>query len=150
MFKNTLKIARIKNRSMLPTLSNGDLVLATKLKHPKIGGIVFIKNPNNPKTLMVKRLLGLEGDELKLQNGLLIRNGIRVNESYLFGDSMFSEEKEFCWSIKPNHCLVLSDNRLAEYNSIDSRNFGQISVELIVACVIVKLYPTLQKIEVAN
>ena len=43
--------------------------------------IVFVKpNPEQPDLVLVKRAIGLPGDRLHLQDGVLYRNGVRQNE----------------------------------------------------------------------
>ena len=46
--------------------------------------IVFVKpNPEIPDLILVKRAIGLPGDRIHLEHGLLYRNGQRVDESYI-------------------------------------------------------------------
>ena len=137
-----LKILRIKNRSMVPTLNPGDLILVSKFKTPKTGGLVLLKHPDGKGPLLVKRLLGIGGDELSFQNGNLVRNGVLLKEDYVFGGNSSEIKEDANWQIKQDYCLVLSDNRLAIYNSIDSRTFGQIPITSVIGSVKMKISPS--------
>ena len=137
-----LKILRVKNRSMMPTLNPGDLILVSKFRTPKTGGLVLLKHPDGKGPLLVKRLLGIGGDELSFQNGNLVRNGVLLKEDYVFGSCSSEINEDASWKIKPGYCLVLSDNRLKIYNSIDSRSFGQIPITSVTVSVIMKVHPS--------
>ena len=127
---------------MLPTLNSGDLILVSKLKTPKMGKLVLLKNPDGHGPLLVKRLLGIGGDELNFRKGNLVRNGILLKEDYVFGSCSSEINEDASWKIKPGYCLVLSDNRLKIYNSIDSRSFGQIPITSVTGSVIMKVHPS--------
>ena len=127
---------------MLPTLNDGDLILISKIKAPKTGSLVLLKMPNGNGTLIVKRLLGIESDELTFQNGRLSRNGVLLQEDYIFGGGSSGSSDNTSWKIKRGHCLVLSDNRLEIYSSSDSRTFGQIPTSSLMGSLIMRLYPS--------
>ena len=89
----------IPTGSMQDTLLVGDHLLVDKLsyasagslsKHllpyqePKHGDIIVFRYPPDINTTLVKRLIGLPGDRLRLTNGVLYRNGIRLNEPYVY------------------------------------------------------------------
>ena len=55
--------------SMLPTFNfSGDMVLAEHFSHRlgKVahGDVVLVRSPDDPKRMVAKRVLGLEGDEV--------------------------------------------------------------------------------------
>ncbi len=127
---------------MVPTLNPGDLILVSKFKTPKTGGLVLLKHPDEKGPLLVKRLLGTGGDELSFQNGNLVRNGVLLKEDYVFGGNSSEIKEDANWQIKQDYCLVLSDNRLAIYNSIDSRTFGQIPITSVIGSVKMKISPS--------
>ena len=116
--------------------------MVSKLKTPRTGRLVLLKNPDGNGPLLVKRLLGIGGDELSFRNGNLVRNGILLKEDYVFGSCSSEVKKDVSWKIKRDYCFVLSDNRLKIYNSIDSRSFGQIPITSVVGSVIMKVHPS--------
>jgi signal peptidase I len=89
----------IPSGSMQDTLLVGDHVLVDKLayapadpfsKHllpyedPKHGDIIVFRYPPDIKETLVKRLIGMPGDRLKIDRGVVYRNGIRLNEPYVY------------------------------------------------------------------
>jgi signal peptidase I len=89
----------IPTGSMEGTLLVGDHLLVDKLayapagsfsKHilpyqqPKHGDIIVFQYPTDINTTLVKRLIGQPGDRLKINKGMVYRNGIRLNEPYVF------------------------------------------------------------------
>lgn len=124
---------------METTLYDGDYVLVNKLKYVKndlhYANIVAIKLENGEK--IVKRIVGLPGDTLKMENGILYRNGEVVTETY--AGNYTDEQKPLLnfneYRVTAGHYFVLGDNRL---NSMDSRNvsIGLIPKEDIIGRVI--------------
>ena len=89
----------IPTGSMEDTLLVGDHVLVDKMayapageisKHllpyqePRHGDIIVFRYPADIQTTLVKRLIGMPGDRLKIANGVVYRNGIRLNEPYVY------------------------------------------------------------------
>jgi signal peptidase I len=89
----------IPTGSMQDTLLVGDHLLVDKLSYapagsiskyllpyeePKHGDIIVFRYPADNTQTLVKRLIGLPGDRLKLANGVVYRNGIRLNEPYVY------------------------------------------------------------------
>ena len=89
----------IPTGSMQDTLLVGDHLLVDKLSYapagpisryllpyeePKHGDIIVFRYPSDSTQTLVKRLIGLPGDRLKLANGIVYRNGIRLNEPYVY------------------------------------------------------------------
>ncbi len=89
----------IPTGSMQDTLLVGDHLLVDKLAYapagpisrrllpyqePKHGDIIVFRYPPNIDETLVKRLIGVPGDRLKISNGVVYRNGIRLNEPYVY------------------------------------------------------------------
>ena len=89
----------IPTGSMQDTLLVGDHLLVDKLayapvgaisKHllpyadPQHGDIIVFRYPADLNETLVKRLIGMPGDRLKIANGVVYRNGIRLNEPYVY------------------------------------------------------------------
>jgi signal peptidase I len=89
----------IPTGSMQDTLLVGDHLLVDKLayapsgslsKHllpyqdPKHGDIIVFRYPADTSQTLVKRLIGMPGDRLKIVNGVVYRNGARINEPYVY------------------------------------------------------------------
>jgi len=82
-----VKPYRIPSPSMVPTLDPGDRVLVARflyrLEAPKDGDIVVFHYPLQTRLVFVKRLVGVPGDRLAVQDGYLYRNGVKLNEPYV-------------------------------------------------------------------
>jgi signal peptidase I len=89
----------IPTGSMQDTLLIGDHLLVDKLapanggaisrhllpyQDPKHGDIIVFRYPPEINTTLVKRLIGMPGDRLKIDHGVVYRNGIRLNEPYVY------------------------------------------------------------------
>ena len=89
----------IPTGSMQDTLLIGDHLLVDKLayaaagpisKHllpyqdPRHGDIIVFRYPGDINVTLVKRLIGAPGDRLKIVNGVVYRNGVRLNEPYVY------------------------------------------------------------------
>jgi signal peptidase I len=89
----------IPTGSMQDTLLIGDHLLVDKLvyapggqlsKHflpyqdSKHGDIIVFRYPPDISQTLVKRLIGMPGDRLKIERGVVYRNGIRLNEPYVY------------------------------------------------------------------
>jgi signal peptidase I len=136
-----LEAFRIPSESMVPTLEVGDRVLANKFIYrftePERGGIVVFKDVEGGEVDLIKRVVGVPGDEIEVRSGTLLVNGEPQNEPYLnreipddsfFGPSRLSEGEVF----------VMGDNRA---NSADSRVFGPLPVENIEGEAFMRFWP---------
>lgn len=63
---------RVSGTSMLPTLKSGDVLIINKTKTPKIGDIIVI-HAYDDGAPYVKRVYGLEGDKVGVENGKVYR-----------------------------------------------------------------------------
>lgn len=127
---------KIKGESMEPNFHNGEYLLTDKVSYrigdPKRGDVIVFKAPPSHKDEFIKRILGLPGDTVKVENGTLYINGHEVHESYLPSDfktrskSFAQEGKELV--VPDNSYFVMGDNR---DRSLDSRDLGFIERKYI-------------------
>ena len=88
------------------------------------GEVVVFKFEREPEKDYVKRIVGLPGDEVKVENKILFVNGKAVNEPYAqHTDPAVVPERDFMAPVKvpPDHFFAMGDNR---DNSADSREWG--------------------------
>jgi signal peptidase I len=92
------------------------------------------------KTSYIKRVIGLPGERVQIENGKVFINGERLDESYLQeGVITTSLEGVFTDITVPENCLfVMGDNRP---QSTDSRRFGCIPLEKIESKVWIRFWP---------
>ncbi|MCG9478817.1 MAG: signal peptidase I [Actinomycetia bacterium] len=113
--------------SMEPTLLVGDKVIVNKLAYRfgeiSRGDLVVFNSSAEPEKELVKRAIGLPGEEVTLTNeGQIIINGQPIEETYLVHDNSGSYQNQ-TYKLGPDQYFVMGDNRK---NSLDSRYFGPI------------------------
>ena len=158
---------RVKGHSMMNTLQDGEIVLATKpaYLHGDIrrGDVVICRYPDRSTggslniagafeltfthhTLFVKRMIALPGDILEIRAGKVYVNGEYVDETGIdintpshddFGPVLLGEDSYF----------VMGDNR---GNSNDSRRVGAISRDMLVGRVDRVLWPLSKFLQKVN
>jgi signal peptidase I len=140
-----LSVFSIPSVSMQPTLKVGDRILvnrqAYRVGNIKRGDIVTINRPPGETDAsirnIVKRVIGLPGDEVSFKDGAVLLNGIPLIEPYLAPGERTDPKGADVIKVPPGQVLVLGDNRR---NSTDSRVFGAFDTSLIVGKVICTLH----------
>ncbi|MGH3147573.1 MAG: signal peptidase I [Rubrobacter sp.] len=126
----------IPSESMVPTLEVGDRVLANKFvyrfEEPSRGDVVVFESVEESETggtttELIKRIVGVPGDEVQVQDGTLYVNGQPQNEPYVNQELL--DGGVYGPTVVPEgHVFVMGDNR---GNSRDSRFFGPVPYENI-------------------
>jgi len=148
---------QIPTGSMEDTLLVGDFLLVNKFayaeplfpledfiipnKELERGDIVVFKYPKQLSKDFVKRLIALEGDEIKIEDKQVYINGSPVIEDYkIHNDTqVYTESNSYHYDdyirdnfgpliVPPGQCFVLGDNR---DNSMDSRYWGTLPLNYI-------------------
>jgi len=132
---------KIPSGSMEPTLLIGDHLLVNKfiygirnpftgdvwipVKHPERGDIIVFKYPVNPKQDFIKRVIGVEGDRIKIVNKEVFVNGkpfevkgaVHLDPNIIPAD-VNPRDNFGPVTVPKNSLFVMGDNR---DNSYDSR-----------------------------
>lgn len=132
IFTQILIGVKVSGDSMQPTLQTGDYLFVCTLTEPEHGDIVVVPNPSDSGAsgkYLIKRVIGLPGDTIMAENGVLYRRGPEDTEFHVVEEDFLGEP----WigdipqeTVKPGHIYVLGDNR---NNSTDSRRLGQFSID---------------------
>jgi signal peptidase I len=134
----------VPSDSMVPTLEVGDRVLANKFIYyftePERGHIVVFKTEtaNGAEEHLVKRVVGLPGDEIAVRDGVLFVDGVPQKEPYL--NPALPDEESFFGPIEvpPEHVFAMGDNRR---RSADSRFIGPVPETEIAGKVFLRVWP---------
>ncbi len=133
----------VSGHSMDPTFHDGDYLIVDeisyKYKNPERGQVIIFKLPSNHKRFLIKRIIGLPGETVKIEGGKIYiteKNGkkIELDENYLNGN--FSSYGT--WKLGKNEYFVMGDNR---NNSSDSRSWGLLDRKLIIGKTFLRLFP---------
>ena len=137
---NTLSArVRVEGFSMLPTLQDGEFVLVNRLayrlgEHQR-GDIVVFHHPSGQKEEdLIKRIIGIPGDQIVAENGMVSVNGTRLKEEYIKEAPSYTGE----WTVPEGQLFVLGDNR---NNSSDSHQWGFVPYEDVIGKAILIYWP---------
>ncbi len=137
--------------SMMPTLQNGDRLIANKIGYriselDRFDIIVFRATLEKD---YIKRVIGLPGDHIEYRDDQLYINGVPVEEEYLaewrsqYSDGPLTSDFELEaltgeTEVPEGHYFVLGDNRR---NSEDSRIIGFVAAEDVIGTVNFVFWP---------
>ena len=85
---------RVEGQSMMPRLQDQDRIFVNKFIYPlrewigdkepiKRGDIVVLLYPEDPSKSYIKRIVGLPGERIEIEDGKLYVNGAQIDEPYL-------------------------------------------------------------------
>lgn len=123
--------AFIPSGSMEYTITPGDRVIGNRLaylvKEPERGDIIIFKYPDDERQLFVKRVIGLPGETVTIENAKVYigADEVLLEENYL-KEEWIIDNGPYTFVIPENSYLVLGDNR---NNSKDARYWDDAYVE---------------------
>lgn len=143
----------IPSPSMLDTLKVDDRVFVFRLAYlfeeKEVGDIVVFRVPETipdydpEKPIWIKRIVGVAGDRVGIDEGRLTINGEQVTEPPFFRKNPYYEQlsngQRYKETVVPEgHVLVFGDNSA---NSYDSRYWGPIPADRIIGKAFVRFWP---------
>lgn len=131
---------RVEGNSMFPTLLAGQYIIVEKVTYhkrdPEVGDVVVFRSIENPKVFFVKRIVGLPGDLVRIEDGLVTRSA--RGESFELGDEFGKTPGTMEILLDGNEYFVLGDNRV---ESSDSRVWGPVPESYIIGKVFPRILP---------
>jgi signal peptidase I len=130
--------ARVATDSMAPTVRPGDHILIDKRERvPRRNDLVVFDDPLGDGGLLIKRVVGVEGDPVGIDGGLLTIDGVVVDEEYSASEPL-SGVYYGPLTVPKGYVFLLGDNRA---ESVDSVKFGPIPVDALSGSVRFRLWP---------
>ena len=121
--------AFIPSGSMENTIMPGDRVIGNRLAYlseePERGDIVIFLYPDDESQLFVKRIIGLPGESVVIEDAKVYIEGVLLDEPYLKEEWQVGNDA-YAFEIPEGSYLVLGDNR---NNSKDARYWENTYVE---------------------
>ena len=90
------------------------------------------------KTSYIKRVIGVAGDHIKIENGKVYLNGKELEEEYLSDDVVTKSDVFNDFIVPEGHFFAMGDNRT---KSIDCREVGCIPLEKLEGIVCFRFWP---------
>jgi len=137
--------SKIPSGSMRDTLLEGDYIMVNRfvyaptdfgwerailpVRELRRGDVVVFKQPQEPETDYIKRLIGLPGDVVELRSGYVWVNGQELDEPYIENAYRHHGTVNFGpIAVRQDHYFLLGDHRDQSY---DSRDWGQVHRDLV-------------------
>lgn len=141
----------VEGASMAPKFATNDYLIVDKVGYHignvQRGDIIVFKYPNDPTTNYVKRVIGLPGETVTVENGKVRITTAEDTTGFILDESAYLNPdvtttlpsiSRTSFTVTPNHFFVMGDNRPA---SSDSREWGLLPQENIIGRVVVQAYP---------
>jgi signal peptidase I len=144
---------KVEGKSMEPTYFDKEYLVIEELSYrfqdPVRGQVVVLRPPTEPKKYFIKRIIGLPGETVELNQGVVTiynkaypTGWVLREDTYIDLADMTQDERDSLtmrpMTLGADEYFVLGDNRLA---SFDSRFFGPITREALVGRAWVRGWP---------
>ncbi len=136
----------VSGASMEPNFHDYDYIIVDEISYrlgsPHRGDVIIFYNPQDTSKRLIKRVVGLPGETIKVLDGqIFIKNDDEdfsiLNESkYLPFETKTAGHLEI--TLDDNQYFVCGDNRNV---SLDSRSFGPLKKDLIIGRSVFRLWP---------
>jgi signal peptidase I len=122
---------KVEGTSMMPGLEDQERIFVNKFVYRwepiQRGDIVVFRYPRDTSKSYIKRVIGVAGDHIRIENGLVYVNGDALDENYVPSD--YADTRSYGEVVvPPNSFFVLGDHRTM---SNDSRDFGTVNERYI-------------------
>ncbi len=133
----------VSGTSMSPTFEDKEYLiideLSYHLREPERGEVVVFRYPKEPKIHFIKRIIGLPGETVTIQDSkvkieTVAGEEINLDESYIVGDFTANVRVK----LGKTEYFVMGDNRDV---SLDSRAWGPLPREMMTGRVFLRLLP---------
>lgn len=134
----------VEGLSMFPTFKDKDYLIIDELSYrfnePARGDVVVFRYPNNPSVFYIKRIIGLPGEVVSIERGIVTIT--RADGSTLALDEQYVVEEDASYTLNATlgteQYFVMGDNRP---KSSDSRVWGALPREDIIGRAYFRVFP---------
>lgn len=120
--------------SMSPNYNKNDYLLIGMVDRQfNRGDVIVYRNPKDKNQFLIKRIVGLPGEKVDIQGGMVFINNQQLNESYYNGKTFNINPDSTSIILSEGQYFVLGDNR---GKSFDSRMHGPIEKSYIIGKII--------------
>jgi signal peptidase I len=135
-FMADVELISYGRKDMEPTIGQNERILISKrIDQIQRGDIVIFRYPGDLSQTFVKRVIGLPGERVVIQNGRVFIDRQPLDERYLGNKIPLAGRSSPEFEIPHGSYYILGDNRDA---SNDSRMWGPLSADLIYGKVMFK------------
>lgn len=130
---------KVYGTSMVPTLQNNERLIVVRLGYQPKAGDIIILNPPVGRGPYVKRIIGMPGQTVSIDNatGNVYIDGVLQDEPYI-NNMTTSNKSQF---IVPEKCVfVMGDNRGSSHDSRSS-DVGFIPFESVLGRAVFRVWP---------
>ena len=122
---------KVEGTSMMPGLQDQERIFVNNFVYRGEAiqrcDIVVFRYPRDTSKSYIKRVIGVAGDRIRIENGLVFVNGRALDEDYV--PSEYADVRSYGEVVVPqNSFFVLGDHRTM---SNDSRDFGTVNERYI-------------------
>ena len=147
-----IKPTIVKEDSMLDTLQSNNYLFINKLAykfkdHPDRGDIIVFRSElpneeNGGKKLLIKRVIGVEGDVISFADNQVYRNGELLDEEYIYQEdpSVRNYPNGSAFTVGDDEIFAMGDHRSVSWDS-RSDDVGMVPESSVVGKAFVRLYP---------
>jgi len=131
----------VDGASMEPNFHTSQRVIVDRftmvLSGPARGDVIVLDSPANSDELLIKRVVGLPGEQITIRDGRVYVNDEALSEPYVLEFCTY-RSCEGTWQLGPDEYFVLGDNRM---HSLDSHSFGPVKAGSIQGIARVRYWP---------
>ncbi len=143
IFAFAFRVVQVSGESMTDTLDDGDWLLVSHRENDiRFGDIVVATSPTYDGGPVIKRVIGVEGDEIYIDydKGLVYVNGEILDEPYTKTLTTRYYDVEFPVTVPEGCVFLMGDNR---NGSLDSRStkIGMVDERYVLGKVLVRIFP---------
>jgi signal peptidase I len=119
---------KVEGTSMMPALVDQERIFINKFVYRfgigniERGDMVVFWFPMDPTKSYIKRVIGIPGDTIEVDDGTVVVNGQRLEETYVT-EEFRDRQSMSAFKVQPDEYFVLGDHRSS---SNDSRSWGTV------------------------